>query len=902
MNINPSSHPVVSPHLPAHSRPVRAIDPSASPDNWVEGQVSRAEDKTIGLGQKPNPMPGHILGPALYNATIYGSNTATAPDASLTISEREQRISAYTNRVSTQIGNIESGSESERNVKFQNARTFMEPSGYFSGGLLAAGYDPNEKIEVTFYHEKRGIGSSRGSSESEKRTYAAWEIAAGALAHDKVEERGPINFRFVEVEEKNRSKVKDLESLGTKLQDRWLNDIATPMRNASGGLAERSGRSDAYVVRATLQSVTNNQDSFDQLSTDAQTAITRTLEKNGQVIIPNIYGYPLSGYAFIPYTAYDGNYEHRPNKGVMIDLKHGAIHEIRGDNDFSDWAKKNRGNLLNSFNASDAQGGKDAHWPKASEVLDSLIESNRASYPGYQNLVKDEAIPVRETFNYTRARGGDYRLKYGDLDDGIAAKYQTQNAKNSLWKDQTEVFGSSQQNWKVAKEFWGNTFGYIPVVGSAGNIVFGVHDAIDGKTADDRVGGGAGAVLSGLQLAHEIAMAAASRGLNDIPLPALDNSDFSWRFNAQTSDFELVRSPEPLGDSDIASTITKTTSEAKRPSDLPTSFAGMREVEFRGKTYFVADTPDAGDGEHYLFRVRDPADPSKLVQSGIIAKTDEAGVWQRRGIEGGGRWPWNRAPSIPPTEDAKILPKLSDGFEVLGDPKTSGADRFDEVFKYNSDTVYEQAVSNFEEEGVVKRKLNVSWNVAEDNFEVYPNEKAQLNDHSTTDYSEIFLKDLNRDRYTVHIKEADGYRTVELDASGDLDGETLRLRLKQFEEAIPDEKLRSRISEVAHQGSVAPTSVELYGKLQEHVGFRAKDTHYIITYDPDANAAQVKLEAKMTLLDLKKDASEIPNMEVNAQRTFEIAETNELDDEANPYGINKKAPFTMTASSTVDIK
>ncbi|WP_294738563.1 membrane-targeted effector domain-containing toxin [uncultured Pseudomonas sp.] len=62
---------------------------------------------------------------------------------------------------------------------------------------------------------------------------------------------------------------------------------------------------------------------------------------------------------------------------------------------------------------------------------------------------------------------------------------------------------------------------------------------------------------------------------------------------------------------------------------------GIREIEFNGKNYFVSDKPDAGDGVHYLLRVPDPKDPSRLVSSGIIAKSEE-GIWKRRGFAGGG--------------------------------------------------------------------------------------------------------------------------------------------------------------------------------------------------------------------------------------------------------------------------
>lgn len=58
---------------------------------------------------------------------------------------------------------------------------------------------------------------------------------------------------------------------------------------------------------------------------------------------------------------------------------------------------------------------------------------------------------------------------------------------------------------------------------------------------------------------------------------------------------------------------------------------GIREIEYNGAKYFVADKPDAGDGVHYLLRVNDPKDPSKLVSSGIIAQRDKTGAWRRAG-------------------------------------------------------------------------------------------------------------------------------------------------------------------------------------------------------------------------------------------------------------------------------
>lgn len=574
---------------------------------------------------------------AFYNSVIYNSARTSPPTPSLSPEQRTQRIDAYAGRVETLIKNIEQGSEGERNIKFQQARQFLEPAGYFSGGVLAAGYNPHEKFTVKFY-SSTGFLRHDGADAPELRTYFAWEIAAGALEHDKVPRGGPITVHSMHIEPADRSRISDLESIGRNLQNHWEHKVASPMRDTSGALAHRSGKADTYVLRGTLQSLLDDNGISENLSHEGLHAIKRTLQKNGQVIIPNIYGYPLAGYAFIPYTEFDGDSDHRPNKGVIIDLKNGKACEIHSDKDFAAWAKSNRNNLLQGFNASDRQGRIDAHWPKAGDVLDTLIKGNHASYPGYQNFVKDQAVPVWETFNYTQSRGTEYRLKYGNLNSSIAAKYQELNAKNAVWSDQTEVFGSSQQNWKAAKEFWGNTFGYVPVVGNTGNIVFGVHDALYGMTAEDRVGGNAAAIISALQLAHELLPVAAETEPGEAILTFDDSNTehYNWRHNATTKEVELVRAPkyEILPDEDYlsAESVTNLIPEI----GVSPSSSNMREIAFNGKKYFAADTPDAGDGEHYLLHVPDRHNPEKFVSSGVIAAPDKAGVWRRRGVVGGG--------------------------------------------------------------------------------------------------------------------------------------------------------------------------------------------------------------------------------------------------------------------------
>lgn len=925
--------------FPTSSRFTITTPPRAQA-NYTGATANSANNKTD--QHTATAAPSSDSGASTYTTTIYGTLSAPVPGTHYTQVEREQHINAYADRVQALIGGIESDREGKRNIKFQNARQFMEPGGYFSGGLLAAGYDPHEQFKVKF-STYTGVGKPDVLTGTEIRTYFAWEIAAGALEHDKVQRGGPINFQSMKIEKNSRGKINELESLGDKLQDHWEKNIATPMRDASGVLAQRSGKADAYVIRGTLQSLSNNKDSFEKLSPEAKEAINRTLEHNGQVILPNIYGYPLSGYAFIPYTPYDGNYENRPNQGLMIDLKNGAAHEIKGDDDFANWAKNNRTQLYNSFNARDRQGGKDAHWPKAGDVLDTLIRGKNATYPGYQNLLKDQPIPVRETFNYTRARGDNYQLKFGNLDSSIASKYQEQNANNAVWADQTEVFGSSQQSWKAAKDFWGNTFGYVPVVGNAGNIVFGIHDGIYGKTAEDRVGGSSGAVISALQLAHEVATAGVA-GAEEPPAAVLspDLRDVSWRYNSPSSDFELVRAPKaPPADEEVP-TITEEpqpgTSRGTDPFKPPATTPLPKPLPIRPiSQYAVPDaeeliknaTRDAmgvyrmtdSTGAYRQFvRITDETHTSRVFEihfqhrsgsefAGVInPKTGRVvsvvtpgnnGEWARVAGDGGLKWPWQRGSS--PTPSNSLNSQFSDLFAEVDEQAVTQAKKFDEYLNVDEATPYSVSTRGFEDNGVLKRKLNLSWQGrTDDRVEIYDSEKAAHTEYSASDYSPNFILDLNRSDYSVIKASKEGDIVLPLNAKGSSAEMIRQNRIKQFEEAIPDADLRARISEVAHQGSVFPANAELLNTLKEGYGAKASGTSYFVDYDPLKNETTVRVVAKWYINDLTGDNPRvIPDIEATTTRTFTIRESNEIS--GDRYLIDDVASTLMEVSVPADL-
>ncbi|WP_233867518.1 CyaA/EF/ExoY family adenylyl cyclase toxin [Paraburkholderia adhaesiva] len=551
------------------ARDSRATTPVPAPANGARADNTRSASggsagsnrRATAAGQPARSSqalstPGLDVGPTPIS-TIFGANTASLPDENCSLQQREQLVADYSDRVKTQMANVESGTEAERNIKFLNARPFTTPSGYFSGGLLAAGYSPDADIKVQF-NRYTGLGHPESQTDSTERTYKAWEIAAGVLKHDEPASGGIINFESMQIDPADQAKVNDLESIGQTLQSRWEQDVAAPMRDVSEILAARSGKADAYSTQATLQSLRSDETAFKQLSPEGQQAVDQTLDHDGQIIVPNVYGYPIAGHAFVPYTPYDGNYENRPNQGLMIDLNRGTVSEIKGDDDFAKWAKNNYDSVRQSFNASDRQGGLDAHWPKADDVLDNLIAGNDTTYPGYKNAFSDQSIPARELFNYTRARSSEYQLKYGDLksDSGIASQYKAVNAKNAKWADQTQVFGADEQNWKSAKEIWGNTFGYLPLVGNVGNMVFGAHDSLHGMTANDRIGGNVAAAVSTLQLMHDLASSGAEMGVGQPPSMWSPSGipGSKWRYDPQTSEFAFQLPQQKNAGSSIGST------------------------------------------------------------------------------------------------------------------------------------------------------------------------------------------------------------------------------------------------------------------------------------------------------------------------------------------------------------
>jgi hypothetical protein len=278
----------------------------------------------------------------------------------------------------------------------------------------------------------------------------------------------------------------------------------------------------------------------------------------------------------------------------------------------------------------------------------------------------------------------------------------------------------------------------------------------------------------------------------------------------------------------------------------------------------------------------------------VVVTPGREGEWARAPGDGGVRiWPWQRSAS--PTPSEKLRPEFSDLFAEVDERAIKQAEVFDELLKVDEAKPYVVSTSGYEENGVLKRKLNISWSAPKEEYEIRKSERAVPTLGSTSSYSRNFVADLNRSDYSVSGYTENGAFQVKLDAGGDSVESLQQNRLKQFEKAIPDADLRARISEVAHQGSSAPANIDLLKNLKEGYSPKANNIAYFIDYDPVKNEAHVKAFTKWHLSDLLGDEMKVvPGMEMTSTRHFKISLGNEVAD--NPYIIEEVAPTLLTAS------
>ncbi|NWA65672.1 dermonecrotic toxin domain-containing protein [Pseudomonas reactans] len=319
------------------------------------------------------------------------------------------------------------------------------------------------------------------------------------------------------------------------------------------------------------------------------------------------------------------------------------------------------------------------------------------------------------------------------------------------------------------------------------------------------------------------------------------------------------------------------------------NFVRYTDETGRSKVFEIENRYKAGDGTSSI------VNPS-TGRAVMKVHPGRNGEWVRAPADGGIKWPWQRPVSPTPSDDPKVSPTFSSEFLELDGTKMAGAEKLDKVLKASEGNQFELSSTNFEENGVIKRKFNASWKIEDTEFAVAPEEKAHITEHSTSEYSTPFIKDLNRNPYTVTTTENGVLVTTRLDAAADTTDALSQRRLAQFESVIPDADLRARISEVAHQGAIGPGVIDLNGvKLQEGYYFGAKNTQFQIEYDASTGLTKVHVISEGHLSNPDQDLTHVPGYQVTIKRTFTIREGNGLE---SAYEIDKDAPTTVEVSAS----
>lgn len=382
--------------------------------------------------------------------------------------------------------------------------------------------------------------------------------------------------------------------------------------------------------------------------------------------------------------------------------------------------------------------------------------------------------------------------------------------------------------------------------------------------------------------------------------------------------------PGTSGSQPAPNTNDFTVNRFRTPS---TSLVKMSDYAVPNGEQLIANaTPDAlgvyrvqesGGGYRHFVRFTDETHDSKVFEIESRYKTGDTvssivhpingraamkvhpgrnGEWVRAPADGGIKWPWQRPVSPTPSNDLKVSPTFASEFLEVDGTKMGGAEKLDKVLKADEGTQFELSTTNFEENGIIERKFNASWKIEETGFAVSPGEKAHITEHSSSEYSTSFIKDLNRNPYTVTTTENGVRVTTRLDATADTADVLSQRRLAQFESVIPNADLRARISEVAHQGAIGPGVTDLNGaKLQEGYYFGAKNTQFQIEYDASTGLTKVHVTSEGHLSNPDQDLTHVPGYQVTIKRTFTIREGNGLE---GSYEIDKDAPTSVEVSAS----
>ncbi|MGC6368697.1 dermonecrotic toxin domain-containing protein [Pseudomonas sp. K2I15] len=276
------------------------------------------------------------------------------------------------------------------------------------------------------------------------------------------------------------------------------------------------------------------------------------------------------------------------------------------------------------------------------------------------------------------------------------------------------------------------------------------------------------------------------------------------------------------------------------------------------------------------------------------------GDWVRAPADGSGKWPWQRKVSTTVSTEPKVPPMISDQFLELDGSKMKGADILDKYLNLGENKYTYGIAVNEEGESVPQ----ISWTAEEDPAKATPHPTASASTFGTSDYSEQFIKDINRSKFTIQkpdgtkleIDIGNEVKTLELEkgdklSTAELD-QVIQKNILNIEEFIPDPALRARISEVANQWLLGAAPDEFQtSRFKGTVFGSGRDPHYYINYDPKGTATTVTAKSDFIINKLDDNNGELDTLtdiNVKSTRTITIRRNNEVNGDG--YDIDPSAP------------
>lgn len=284
------------------------------------------------------------------------------------------------------------------------------------------------------------------------------------------------------------------------------------------------------------------------------------------------------------------------------------------------------------------------------------------------------------------------------------------------------------------------------------------------------------------------------------------------------------------------------------------------------------------------------------------------GEWTRAPGDGGAWWK-SAAPQT--AESSTSTPRqLSDEFLDVDGKKMKGAEILDKYLKRDGyDYTYGVALSD---EGEITPQI--SWTFEDNPAHATPPPAANVSTFGTNEYSDQFIADLHRDKFTI---EGPGNAKLEIDMPSqivELQQKKGRLlspeeldQLKQkniedIEKIIPEPELRARISEIANQWAVAPATGEFATpRFNGTVIASGRNTHHYIKYDPAGAVTTVTAKVDFIANKLSEDRLELEpltDLKASGSRTFTIRESNELNGAG--FTVDPSSPTRMEIRPTLD--